>query len=156
MRKNALILSAVLIVVGLSAGCDKSKEFAKMTDRVAGYVETGTDIVERQAAAGNISTAAQIEVLKTLQAINTINGEILVEAKKYQSADGKKLVLDGTGKENLLRIIGSGQSALQALMTNEQFLTIQPGRRVEIVAVISDLTETFSVMVELVDAVKTK
>lgn len=127
-----------------------------MTDRVAGYVETGTDIVERQAAAGNISTAAQIEVLKTLQAINTINGEILVEAKKYQSADGKKLVLDGTGKENLLRIIGSGQSALQALMTNEQFLTIQPGRRVEIVAVISDLTETFSVMVELVDAVKTK
>lgn len=154
MRKT--ILLGVMLAVGLTTACDKSREIAKMTDRVAGYVETGGSIVQRQAAAGNLSTQAQIEIIKTLQAINTINGELLIEIKKYQSPDGKKLELTGDGKQKIQSILGSGQSTLQSLLFNEAFLTIQPGRRVEIVAVISDLTETFSVMVQLVDAVKTK
>lgn len=144
---------ALGLILAMASACDSSKEFAKMTDRVAGYVSTGIDIAEKDLDKGS---NAQVQTLGTLRAINTINGELIVESKKYLSADGKKFALTGNGKQDLLKVLGSGHKTLQSLLGNEDFLKIEAGKRKAIERTINDLTETFAVMVELVNAVKTK
>jgi len=150
--RQIAILGLLLLTVAGSA-CDKSKEFAKNADRIAGYVATGIDIAEKDLPSGS---NAQIQTLTALRAINTINGEITAEAKKYISADGKKFEMTGAGKDKILQILGSGNTTIQALLKNEEFLSLPAEKRAKITSTINDLTETFTVMVELVDAVKTK
>lgn len=152
MRRQIAILGLLLLTIAGSA-CDKSKEFAKNADRIAGYVATGIDIAEKDLPSGS---NAQIQTLIALRAVNTINGEITAEAKKYISADGKRLELTGAGKDKLLQILASGNTTIQSLLKNEDFINLPAEKRTRIMSTINDLTETFTVMVELVDAVKTK
>lgn len=152
MRRQIAILGLLLLTIAGSA-CDKSKEFAKNADRIAGYVATGIDIAEKDLPSGS---NAQIQTLTALRAINTINGEITAEAKKYVSADGKKFEMTGAGKDKILQILASGNVTIQNLLKNEDFLSLPAEKRAKITSTINDLTETFTVMVELVDAVKTK
>ena len=153
MKRQIAVLGLLLLTIAAGSACDKSKEFAKNADRIAGYVATGIDIAEKDLPSGS---NAQIQTLITLRAVNTINGEITAEAKKYVSADGKRLELTGAGKDKLLRIIGSGNTTIQALLKNEDFLSLPVEKRAKITSTINDLMETFTVMVELVGAVKTK
>ena len=137
----------------LLTGCDKAKEFAKATDRVAGYVGVGHAIVARQTATGEMTAATGLVIVDVLTQINTLNGALIVEAKKYQTADGN-LALTGEGKAKLLAIVGSSKTIVQSLVNNPAISDLSPTKRQEITLLATNLTDTITALATLIEAVK--
>jgi len=149
-----LRFSILCMIVFLLAGCDKSKEFTKSLDRVSGYVETGLALVDRQTAIGQMDRATGLAAATALKEINTLNGALIAEAKKYKSADGQRLELTGDGKAKLLAIAGSGKTVAINLLNNPEFLKTSPEKRAQLTNLIRDLADTLSALAELVNAIK--
>lgn len=153
MKRYTAILMSLALSLCL-AGCDKSKEFAKSLDRVAGYVDTGLQLVDRQTTAGQWSKDTGITIVTGLRAVNTINGQLIAEAKKYKSADGQRLELTGDGKTKLLQIVGSNKKVATDLLNNPSFLSIPADKRKEITLLISDLSNAINAVAELISAIQ--
>lgn len=149
-----LRFSILCMMVFLLAGCDKSKEFAKSLDRVSGYIETGLALVDRQTAIGQMDKSTGLAAATALKEVNTLNGELIAEAKKYKSADGQRLELTGDGKAKLLAIVGSSRTVATNLLNNPDFLKTSPEKRAQLTSLVRDLADTLAALAELVAAIK--
>jgi hypothetical protein len=148
-----LVTSLALALVA-TAACDKSKEYAKLNARLAGYIQVGIELVDRQTSAGQMSAGTGLAVVNALSAVNTINGELIAESKKYLSPDGSKLVFDPAGKAKVLQIIESGETVLANLLSSEAFGSIPADKRKEWLDLIQNLTLTLDTLGEVVRAAK--
>lgn len=154
-RTHRIILAASLTVaLVLLAGCDKSKEYAKLNARLAGYLQIGLELVDRQTSAGQMSAGTGLAIVNALSAINTINGELIAESKKYLSPDGSALVFDPAGKAKVLQIVASGKTIVTNLIESDAFASMDPGKRKEWVDLLNNLTLTLDTLGEVVKAAK--
>ncbi len=152
---SALLLIGVLGLGGLTTGCDKSKEFAKTTDRVAGYVAAGLTLVERQTATGEMSKETGLVIINALDQVNTLNRELVAEAQKYTTPAGD-LALTADGRTRLLTILGSTKTIATNLVNDPNFLKLSEAKRQEVTLLIQDLTNTITAAASLVEAVRVK
>ena len=152
MRRNTSRIAAALLVAVtvLGTACDKDKEFAKLNARVAGYLDIGLQLVDKQTASGQMSPAAGLKVIDTLNLINTINGQLIDESRRYLTADGKSLAFDSAGKTKVLQIVESGQRSLTTLLESPEFASIPATQRKAWVTLINDLTLTFATLADVV------
>lgn len=154
-RTHRIFLATSLaLTLVATAACDKSKEYAKLNARLAGYIQVGLELVDRQTSAGQMSAGTGLAVVNALSAVNTINGELIAESKKYLSPDGSKLVFDLAGKAKVLQIIESGETVLANLLTSEAFGSIPADKRKEWLDLIQNLTLTLDTLGEVVRAAK--
>lgn len=154
-RSTSKIAVALLVAVAvLGTACDKDKEFAKLNARVAGYLEIGLQLVDKQTASGQMSPAAGLKVIDTLNLINTINGQLIDESRRYLTADGKSLAFDPAGKTKVLQIVESGQRSLTALLESPEFASIPADKRKAWVTLLNDLTLTFATLADVVKTAK--
>lgn len=141
----------------LCAGCDKGKELAKTTDRLAGYIGTGLSIVDRLQGSGSISTESAIAATEAFRQLNLMNGQLITETKAYLVTDDQGnvvLALPADGKQKLLAIVGTGQGALVKLLQDPRFLSISPDKRKQLNRTINDVGETLKSIIELINAAK--
>ena len=152
---SVLLLGSIVGLGAMTMGCDKSKEFAKTTDRVAGYVAAGLTLVDRQTSTGEMSNETGLVIVNALNRVNTLNREMVTEAQKYVTPGGD-LALTADGKTRLLTILGSSQTAVTSLVNDPNFLKLPAAKRQEVSVLVLDLTNTIKAMVALVEAVKIK
>ena len=154
-RTHRIFLATSLaLALVATAACDKSKEYAKLNARLAGYIQVGLELVDRQTSAGQMSAGTGLAVVNALSAVNTINGELIAESKKYLSPDGSKLIFDPAGKAKVLQIVESGETVLANLLTSEAFGSIPADKRKEWLDLIQNLTLTLDTLGEVVRAAK--
>lgn len=155
IRTHRIFLATGLaLALVATAACDKSKEYAKMNARLAGYLQVGLELVDRQTSAGQMSASTGLAVVNALSAVNTINGELIAESKKYLSPDGSALVFDPAGKARVLQIVESGETVLANLLTSDAFASLDPDKRKQWVELIQNLTLTLDTLGEVVKATK--
>ena len=156
MRRNTSKIAVALLVAVAVAGsaCDKDKEFVKLNARVAGYLDIGLQLVDKQTASGQMSPAAGLKVIETLNLVNTINGQLIDESKRYLTPDGKALAFDPAGKARVLQIVESGQRSLTALLDSPEFAAIPADKRKAWISLINDLTLTFATLADVVQTAK--
>ena len=150
-------LTAILILfaaVSITQACDPGRELAKNTARAAGAISSGLALVDQQTTSGQMSRETGLRILAALEASNKINGQLTDEAKKYVSADGKRLELTGDGKLKLLQIGASGQGVITALLNDPAFTSLPSERRAAYVAFAQTINNSFSAIVQLVAAIK--
>lgn len=154
-RSHRIFLATGLtVVLVLLAGCDKSKEYAKLNARLAGYLQVGLELVDRQTSAGQMSAGTGLAIVNALSAVNTINGELIAESKKYLSPDGSALVFDPAGKAKVLQIVGSGKTIVTNLIESDAFASMDPAKRKEWIDLLNNLTMTLDTLGEVVKAAK--
>lgn len=156
MRKHtSRIAVALLVAVAvLGSACDKDREFAKLNARVAGYLDVGIQLVDKQTTSGQMSPATGLKVIETLNLVNTINGQLIDESKRYLTADGKVLAFDPAGKAKVLQIVESGQRSLTALLESPEFAAIPADKRKAWIDLIGNLTLTFNTLGDVVRTAK--
>ena len=156
LRNSGLGLIVLILAASSLTACDKDREFVKTMDRAAGYIQTGLDLVEYQADNNQISPASAIAITSALQAVNTVNGELIAETKNHLSEDGKSLKLNTASKAKLLAIVESSKNVAINLLSNPQFTSLPEDKRVKYTVLIRELTATIDVVGQLINAVKTE
>jgi len=151
-RIGAALLVAV-IALG-AAGCDKDKEFAKLNARVAGYLDIGIALVDRQTASGQMSAQSGLAVINALNVVNEINGQLIAESRLYLAPDGKGLQFNANGKAKVLQIIESGQRTLTNLLNSPEFASIPDGQKNAWLDLLNNLTLTFTTLHDVVKTAK--
>jgi len=156
VRKHTSRIAVALLVAVAVVGsaCDKDREFAKLNARVAGYLDVGIQLVDKQTASGQMSPATGIKIIETLNLVNTINGQLVDESKRYLTPDGKALAFDPAGKAKVLQIVESGQRSLTALLDSPEFAAIPADKRKAWTSLINDLVLTFNTFAEVVQTAK--
>ena len=153
---NFLLIAGLAGLVAATSACDKSKEFVKTLDRVSGYVGTGLDLTENQVRAGKLPQAPALAITTALITINEINGQLIIETKKYVSPDGKTLTLDAAGKSKLLAIVKSSQDVSTGLLANPAFTSLPDETRNKYIKLIQEITATVEIVGELIQTVQVK
>ena len=156
LRNSGFGLILLILAASSLTACDKDREFVKTMDRAAGYIQTGLDLVEYQADNNQISPESAIVITSALQAVNTVNGELIAETKNYLSEDGKSLKLNTASKAKLLAIVESSKNVAINLLSNPQFTSLPEDKRVKYTVLIRELTATIDVVGQLINAVKTE
>lgn len=152
MRKASLFL--LIAVSTMFGGCsDQGKQFAATTDRIAGYVGTGLIIVDQQTTTGQMSAETGVAIVTALRSVNTLNGQLVTEAKQYVDKDGN-LRLTGDGQAKLLKILDSSQAVVNTLLNDTRVTSIEPAKREQITVVVSNISATIATLGELVKTVK--
>lgn len=152
MRKIALY--ALLIFSCVSFGCsDQGKQFAATTDRIAGYVGTGLIIVDQQTTTGQMSPETGVAIVTALRSVNTLNGQLVTEAKQYVDKDGN-LRLTGDGQAKLLKILDSSQAVVNTLLNDTRVTSMEPAKREQITSVVANIGATIASLGELVKTAK--
>ena len=156
MRKHTSRIAVALLVAVTVVGsaCDKDREFAKLNARVAGYLDVGIQLVDKQTTGGQMSAATGLKIIETLNLVNTINGQLVDESKRYLTPDGKSLAFDPAGKTKVLQIVESGQRSLTTLLESPEFAAIPADKRKAWVTLINDLTLTFATLADVVQTAK--
>jgi hypothetical protein len=149
----AILLPLIGLLALGSASCDRSKQLAASTDRVAGYVAAGLAIVDRQTTTGEMTPETGIAIVTTLRVVNTLNANLITEGKKYLDNNGN-LRLDGDGQQKLLAILATSQSTIQTLINDPRITKLSPESRAKWSALTNDLGQTISVIAELVKTAK--
>ena len=146
----------LIVLVGLSgAACnDKGRQLAASIDRIAGYVGVGHIIVDQQTSTGQMSAETGVAIVTALRQVNTLNGQLVTEAKKYVDADGN-LALTGDGQQNLLNILASSNGIINTLVNDPRVLNLSEPKRNEVIAVAANLSATIASIGELIKTTKT-
>ena len=145
---------ALLIFSCVSFGCsDQGKQFAATTDRIAGYVGTGLILVDQQTTTGQMSAETGVAIVTALRSVNTLNGQLVAEAKQYVDKDGN-LRLTGDGQAKLLKILDSSQAVVNTLLNDTRVTSMEPAKREQITAIVSNISATIVTLGELVKTVK--
>lgn len=154
-RSHRIFLATSLaLALVATAACDKSKEYAKMNARLAGYIQVGLELVDRQTSANQMSAGTGLAIVNALSAVNTINGELIAESKKYLSPDGSALVFDPAGKARVLQIVASGKTIVVNLIESDAFASMDQAKRKEWIDLLNNLTLTLDTLGEVVKAAK--
>lgn len=150
-------LIAVIALVSLAGvGCSNDgKQFATTTDRIAGYVSTGLTIVDQQTATGQMSKETGVVIVTALRSVNTLNGQVVDEAKKYVDSKGN-INLTADGKARLVEILASSTQIVTTLTQDDRILKLSQTQREAIMPIIISVNATTASLIELVKAVKTK
>ena len=145
----------LIVLVGLSgAACnDKGKQFAATTDRVAGYVGTGLILVDQYTSTGQMSNETGVAIVTVLRQVNTLNGQLVTEAKTYVQPDGS-LALTGDGQAKLLAILASSTNIINTLTNDPRVLALPDTQKAQINALVVNLGATIATLGELVKTVK--
>ena len=152
MRKASLFL--LIVVSTMFGGCsDQGKQFAATTDRIAGYVGTGLILVDQQTTTGQMSAETGVAIVTALRSVNTLNGQLVAEAKQYVDKDGN-LRLTGDGQAKLLKILDSSQAVVNTLLNDTRVTSMEPAKREQITAIVSNISATIVTLGELVKTVK--
>jgi len=145
---------ALLIFSCVSFGCsDQGKQFAATTDRIAGYVGTGLIIVDQQTTTGQMSAETGVAIVTVLRQVNTLNGQLVTEAKTYVQPDGT-LALTGDGQQKLLAILASSTNVINTLTNDPRVLALPDTQKTQINALVGNLGATIATLGELVKTVK--
>jgi hypothetical protein len=149
------IILGLVVLIGLSgAACnDKGKQFAATTDRVAGYVGTGLILVDQYTSTGQMSNETGVAIVTVLRQVNTLNGQLVTEAKTYVQPDGT-LALTGDGQQKLLNILASSTSIINTLTNDPRVLALPDTQKTQINALVGNLGATIATLGELVKTVK--
>ena len=152
MRKASfLILIAISTMFG---GCsDEGKQFAATADRIAGYVGTGLIIVDQQTSTGQMSPETGVAIVTALRSVNTLNGQLVAEAKQYVDANGN-LKLTGDGQAKLLKILDSSQAVVNTLLNDTRVISMEATKREQITSVVANIGATIASLGELVKTAK--
>lgn len=150
------LILGLIVLVGLSASAcsDKGKQFAATTDRVAGYVGTGLLLVDQYTAAGQMSPETGTAIVTILRQVNTLNGQLITEGKRYVQPDGN-LKLTGDGQQQLLAIVATSTSLANTLINDPRVLALPDNQRKQITMLVVNLSTTVLSIGELVKAIKT-
>lgn len=149
-----ITLYTLLIFSCVSFGCsDQGKQFAATTDRIAGYVGTGLIIVDQQTTTGQMSPETGVAIVTDLRSVNTLNGQLVTEAKQYVDKDGN-LKLTGDGQAKLLKILDSSQAVVNTLLTDTRVTSMEPAKREQITSVVANIGATIASLGELVKTAK--
>jgi hypothetical protein len=152
MRKASLFL--LIAVASMFGGCsDQGKQFAATTDRIAGYVGTGLIVVDQQTSTGQMSPETGVAIVTALRSVNTLNGQLVTEAKRYVDADGN-LKLTGDGQTKLLAILDSSQAVINTLVNDTRVVSMAPEKREQITVITSNLSATIATLGELIKTAK--
>ena len=152
MRKASLFL--LIVVSTMFGGCsDQGKQFAATTDRIAGYVGTGLILVDQQTATGQMSAETGVAIVTALRSVNTLNGQLVAEAKQYVDANGN-LKLTGDGQAKLLKILDSSQAVVNTLLNDTRVTSMEPAKREQITGVVANIGATIASLGELVKTAK--
>lgn len=145
----------LIVLVGLSGvACnDKGKQFAATTDRVAGYVGTGLILVDQYTSTGQMSPETGVAIVTVLRQVNTLNGQLVTEAKTYVQPDGS-LALTGDGQQKLLNILASSTNIINTLTNDPRVLALPDTQKAQINALVVNLGATIATLGELVKTVK--
>lgn len=145
----------LIVLVGLSGtACnDKGKQFAATTDRVAGYVGTGLILVDQYTSTGQMSAETGVVIVTVLRQVNTLNGQLVTEAKTYVQPDGS-LALTGDGQAKLLAILASSTNIINTLTNDPRVLALPDTQKAQINALVVNLGATIATLGELVKTVK--
>ena len=145
----------LIVLVGLSGvACnDKGKQFAATTDRVAGYVGTGLILVDQYTSTGQMSAETGVAIVTVLRQVNTLNGQLVTEAKTYVQPDGT-LALTGDGQQKLLNILASSTNIINTLTNDPRVLALPDTQKAQINALVVNLGATIATLGELVKTVK--
>jgi hypothetical protein len=133
------------------AGCDKGKELAKTTSRIAGYIDTGTQIIDRQTAAGRISKESGLAIAETLLKLNAINQQLIVESKQYVQPD-ESLALPEDAKSRYVALIGTATTLTTGLLTDPRITALPDVERQKWVVFVTDLSDTFKLLASFVNS----
>lgn len=149
------IILGLVVLIGLSgAACDdKGKQFAATTNRVAGYVGTGLILVDQYTSTGQMSNETGVAIGTVLRRVNTLNGQLVTEAKTYVQPDGT-LALTGDGQAKLLAILTSSTNVINTLTNDPRVLALPDGQKAQINALTANLSATIATLGELVKTVK--
>jgi hypothetical protein len=101
-----------------------------------------------------MSPETGVAIVTALRQVNTLNGQLVTEAKKYVNADGN-LALTGDGQQNLLNILASSNSIVNTLVNDPRVLNLSEPKRNEIMAVAANLSATIASIGELIKTTKT-
>jgi len=142
---RTLLLTAILGLCLAGAGCDKGKELAKTTSRIAGYIDTGTQIIDRQTAAGRMSKESGLAIAETLLKLNAINQQLIVESKQYVQPDGN-LALPEDAKSKYVALIGTATTLTTGLLTDPRITALPDVERQKWVVFVTDLSDTFKLL----------
>lgn len=149
-----ITLYALLIFSCVSFGCsDQGRQFAATTDRIAGYVGTGLIIVDQQTTTGQMSPETGVAIVTALRSVNTLNGQLVAEAKQYVDKDGN-LRLTGDGQAKLLKILDSSQAVVNTLLNDTRVTSMEPAKREQITSVVANIGATIASLGELVKTAK--
>ena len=148
---RTLLLTAILGLCLAGAGCDKGKELAKTTSRIAGYIDTGTQIIDRQTAAGRISKESGLAIAETLLKLNAINQQLIVESKQYVQPDGS-LALPEDAKSKYVALIGTATTLTTGLLTDPRVAALPDTERQKWVVFVTDLSDTFKLLASFVNS----
>lgn len=152
MRKASLFF--LIVVASMFGGCsDQGKQFAATTDRIAGYVGTGLIVVDQQTSIGQMSPETGVAIVTALRSVNTLNGQLVTEAKRYVNADGN-LKLTGDGQTKLLAILDSSQAVINTLVNDTRVVSMAPEKREQITVITSNLSATIATLGELIKTAK--
>lgn len=151
--KKFFSIALIATAFSMIACADQGKQFAATTDRVAGYVGTGLIIVDQQTTTGQMSADTGVAIVTALRAINTLNGQLIAEAKNHIDANGN-LNLTAEGQSKLLSIVNSSTAVVNTLVNDPRVTSIPNEKRVAINAVIGNLNATLVSLDELIKAIK--
>jgi hypothetical protein len=120
---------------------------------VAGYVGTGLILVDQYTSTGQMSAETGVAIVTVLRQINTLNGQLVTEAKTYVQPDGS-LALTGDGQQKLLNILASSTSIVNTLTNDPRVLGLPDTQKTQINALVGNLGATIATLGELVKTVK--
>ena len=145
------LLTAILGLSLVAVGCDKGKELAKTTSRIAGYIDTGTQIIDRQTAAGRMSKESGLAIAETLLRVNAINQQLITESKQYVQPDGN-LALPEDAKSKYIALIGTATTLTTGLLTDPRITALPDVERQKWVVFVTDLSDTFKLLASFVNS----
>lgn len=152
MRKASILL--LITLASMFGGCsDEGKQFAATTDRIAGYVGTGLIIVDQQTSTAQMSAETGVAIVTALRSVNTLNGQLVAEAKQYVDKNGN-LRLTGDGQAKLLKILDSSQAVVNTLLNDQRVISMEPAKREQITNVVANIGATIASLGELVKTAK--
>ena len=152
--KTYSVVLLISILAGTQTACEKDKEFVKTLDRVAGYVNVGLKLVERQTISGEMSKETGIVIVTSLVQINDLNKQLIEVTQGYVSQDGTKLELTGDRKIKILSILMSSRTIALDLVNNPNFKAVPEGKRREYTILIDQIVGTIGSLTDLIKVIE--
>ena len=154
MTKFSLIALIALISLA-SFGCSNDgKQFAATTDRIAGYVSTGLTLVDQQTSTGLMSKDTGAAIVVALRGVNTLNAQVIEEAKKYVDPTTGNISLTADGKARILDILNSSTQIAVTLTQDDRILKLSQTQREQVLVIIGGINATTGSLIQLVRAAK--
>ena len=93
-------------------------------------------------------------IVVALRSVNTLNGQVIEEAKRYVDPNTGAINLTADGKVKLLDILNSSTQIAVTLTQDDRILKLSQTQREQILGIIGGINATTSSLIQLVKAAK--